>query len=1518
NIDFEGTPFVVQQELTDWLRPTREVGGRQQEGKRIAGISSFGAGGANAHVVIEEYSAPEVQHTDSGPALIVLSARNEDRLNEQVRQLRDAIEAQPELSLADLAYTLQVGREAMEERLGLVVSSMEELRRKLDAHAAGDSVDELYRGQVKRNKEALAGLSGDEDTAAMADAWIAKGKFDKLLDLWVKGMAVDWQRLYGAQRPQRISLPTYPFARERYWLDVSASAAAPAAKGGHLHPLLHRNTSSFAVQRFSSHFSGEEFFFADHAVKGTRILPGVAQLEMARHAMSLAMDEDCLLQLRDIAWLRPVVAGADGVELHIALLPQASGDIRFEIYSDAEGDEPRVHCQGAVVMVAGGPSATAAMHDLVALRAQCSVAHLDATQCYAAFDRMGLHYGPAFQGLNELLIGDGEVLARVALPASAPADGYGLHPSLLDAALQATLGLLRSAGHADDGSLWLPATLGSLDLLAPCGADMWAVLRSSAGKATGGALPSAIDVDLCDEHGNVCVRLSGLGLHAAAPIAEAGTALQTLLAKPVWEAKPVAVDSATGRSFARHLVMLCGLDAAATRQVQAELPDVTCVAFAVDENLAQSYASAAETLLAQLQSLSRQPGQHRVQLLVPQLGTARLMAGLGGMLRTAQRENPSLLGQVIQVEPGQNLPQAVRDNRDSPAADLRYIGGERQVGGWAEWVGVADAASPWQDQGVYLITGGAGGLGLIFAREIARQAKGARLVLTGRSPLNASAQAALDELAAMGAEPQYRQLDVGDSQAVTRLVGELVEAFGGLDGVLHSAGVLRDSFILRKTREELQDVLHAKVAGTLNLDAATRDLALDCFICFSSIASALGNVGQADYAAANGFMDAFAHFRDGLVAQGLRQGRSLAINWPLWEEGGMQVDAATRRYLLQEIGMTPLRSASGCTALVQALASGLPQVLVAEGHVERLKASLLTDAPAKPAVTQAEPAPVQPGEDLRDRTVRHLVRLLSATLKLPPHKIDAQVALEAYGIDSVLVMDLTQKLEKTFGPLPKTLFFEYQTIAALSGYFLQSHHARLVDLLGEKHALPLPSVAAGPHGAVVPAVRKRLRSGMRLDSRLALRNAGNATGEIAIIGLSGRYPQAGDVAAFWSNLSTGKDSITEIPASRWDWRTDFDEDRSKAGKTYSKWGGFIEGVDEFDPLFFNISPREAELMDPQERLFLQCVHATLEDAGYTRDSVAADQNVGVFVGVMYEEYQLYGAQEQARGHKLAVFNSPASIANRISYYCNFSGPSLALDTMCSSSLTAIHLACQSLRQGNCTVAVAGGVNVSVHPNKYLMLAQGKFISGKGRCESFGEGGEGYVPGEGVGAILLKPLAQAQADGDHIYGVIKASAINHGGKTNGYTVPNPNAQAKVIARALRDGGIDARDISYIEAHGTGTSLGDPIEIAGLAKAFSQWTQDKQYCAIGSAKSNIGHCESAAGIAGVTKVLLQLKHRQIAPSLHSSILNPNIDFEGTPFVVQQELTDWLRPTREVGGRQQEGKRIAGISSFGAGGA
>ncbi|HHI94665.1 MAG TPA: hypothetical protein ENK04_14335, partial [Gammaproteobacteria bacterium] len=522
-----------------------------------------------------------------------------------------------------------------------------------------------------------------------------------------------------------------------------------------------------------------------------------------------------------------------------------------------------------------------------------------------------------------------------------------------------------------------------------------------------------------------------------------------------------------------------------------------------------------------------------------------------------------------------------------------------------------------------------------------------------------------------------------------------------------------------------------------------------------------------------------------------------------------------------------------------------------------------------------------------------------------------------------MITQLTSQLEKHFGSLSKTLFFEYQSIAALTGYFLDNYKASLIKLMGVSKAEPAKDktdyATEAEHQVPVGHINLRRRS-RDIPKKQPIPESESHTLDIAIIGISGRYPQARNLDEFWDNLRNGKDCITEIPIERWDHRQYFDEDKNKPGKTYSKWGGFLDGVDEFDPLFFNISPKEAELMDPQERLFLECVFEAMEDAGYTRDTFGLQQlantkrDVGVYVGVMYNEYPLYGAQRTIQGNPLAISGSSSSIANRVSYYFDFHGPSMAIDTMCSSSLTAIHLACRSLQHGECGVAIAGGVNVSIHPNKYLLLAQTGFASSKGRCESFGEGGDGYVPGEGVGAVLLKPALQAVEDGDNIYGIIKATAINHGGKTNGYTVPNPNAQADVIGQVFKKSGIDPRRVSYIDAHGTGTSLGDPIEISGLKKAFETYTTDKQFCAIGSAKSNIGHCESAAGIAAISKILLQIKHKKLAPSLHSEELNSNIDFENSPFVVQQQLADWKRPV--LG--EQEYPRLAGVSSFGAGGA
>ncbi len=344
-------------------------------------------------------------------------------------------------------------------------------------------------------------------------------------------------------------------------------------------------------------------------------------------------------------------------------------------------------------------------------------------------------------------------------------------------------------------------------------------------------------------------------------------------------------------------------------------------------------------------------------------------------------------------------------------------------------------------------------------------------------------------------------------------------------------------------------------------------------------------------------------------------------------------------------------------------------------------------------------------------------------------------------------------------------------------------------------------------------------------------------------------------------------------------------------------------------------------MDPQERLFLQTCWETIEDAGYTPKSLAEArgrnkrQRVGVFAGVMHKDYTLVGAEASSEDHVFPLSLNYAQIANRVSYFCNFHGPSMAVDTVCSSSLTAVHLAAESIRRGECESAVAGGVNLSLHPNKYLTYGLWDMFSTDGVCHTFGKDGDGYVPAEGIGAVLLKPLREAVKDGDRIYAVIKGSAVNHVGTVSGISVPSPVAQADLIEECLDKAGIDPRTVSYIEAHGTGTSLGDPIEVQGLVKAFRQYTQDKQFCSIGSVKSNIGHAESAAGISGLSKVALQLHHKTLVPSLHSEELNPYLDFEQSPFYVQHHTEAWQQPSVTENGNETVYPRRAGISSFGA---
>ena len=1548
NIDFDGSPFYVARKLAPWSRPTG-AGGTATP--RIAGISSFGAGGSNAHVIVEEYisvrSCADVLPSEGGPAAVVLSARTDDGLRAQADQLlRWTTEGEGAATeLADIAYTLQTGREAYEERLGLIAATTGELTVKLRAFLDGEEgVTGLYRGRVERRQGTLAVVTAEADQARTLAAALVQRAYGELLTLWTTGLVVDWTKLHDEAAPRRVSMPTYPFQGERHWLVSGAATEQGQLMGpAQLHPLLHVNTSTLDGQRFTSVYTGEEFFLRDHQVRGRRVLSGAACLELARAAVAASLDEPySISSIRNVVWTRPVTMHERGLTVQVRLRPTEHDEVGFEILGSggsATGTADVVHSEGVVRVTSHPATVTAEVRvDLSRLRDECRNAGPDADELYATCVARGITYGPAHRGIQRLWTGAGQVLARIALPSTVrdTRDTYGLHPSIVDSSLQACAGLLSVADSEE--SLLLPFALDEVEILGPCPPEAWAWLRDSAGREGDGL--RRIDIDICDDDGRVGIRLKGVALRAH----PAPTTTRELFAAPHW----VAEDPAPATDPAPEgLVLVAELpEVAAALEAQDTRRVVRLKSSALD--IGDRYTDYALHVFDEVKRLLGEPARHPVRVqLVASAVEPSLWTGLAAILKSAGLENPRLLGQLVLVdhrdEPERAASQVMADRAVLADFGVRYLGGIREVLKWREEdFDRRSAVMPWKDGGVYLITGGAGGLGTVFANDIALRVRGVRIVIAGRSPHDAHKDALLEQLRRHGAETIYVQADVAVKADVVTLVRETRERYGRIDGVLHAAGFANDAFVIRKDADEFSRVLAPKVAGLVHLDEATQDADLDFLVAFSSVAGALGNVGQADYAAANAFMDAFAAHRNALVARGERQGRTLSVAWPLWADGGMQVDAVTERSLHDRFGLVPLPDGDGVRALYLALASQSDQVMVLSGDRPRiaqtLLAGLLVDGPAPRSLPSPEVVAgalsdgnrvTVPTDGLDENTAQQAVayfkRLLASAIDLPAARIDAEVSLEDYGVDSVMTMEMTRTLEGVFGSLPKTLFFEHQTIAALTRHFLETYPGRVREFLpsaGVRRQVPTTVAPVDHEQPVLGAGRTWPLRSASPAKNTADSAPGTETGDIAIIGLAGRYPQARDVREFWQNLAAGKDCVTEIPGDRWDHKRFFDPDKGAPGKSYSKWGGFLDGVYDFDPQFFNISPREAEIMDPQERLFLQCVHDTVEDAGYVRDTGKdrtgnlLDGRVGVFVGVMYQEYQLFSALSQEVGATPIVSGSSASVANRVSHVFNLRGPSMSVDTMCSSSLMAVHLACQSLKSGDCDTAVAGGVNLSLHPNKYLLLSQSRLASSSGHCASFGAGGDGYVPGEGVGAVLLKPLARAIADGDRIYGVVKGTAANHRGRTNGYSVPEPLGQADVVGEALTRAGVDARAVSYIDANSTGTPLGDPIEIAGLCKAFGPYTDDRGFCAIGSVKSNIGHAESAAGIAGITKVLLQLQHGHLAPSLHASTLNPHIDFEQTPFVLQQELSEWPAPVSADGTRSAL-PRVAGVSAFGAGG-
>ena len=996
-IDLADTPFRIQAETTPWPR--------RRDRPRRAGVSSFGFGGSNAHVLLED--APVVLASQTGAGLLVLplSARTEASLRAYAGDLADWLDAEgASVPATDLAHTFQVGREAMAERRAILADDRDTLRAALRAVAAGEPHPALVAPDA---------AAGSDDAAGLAARWAA-------------GEAVDWRALATAGgSPRRIHAPLYPFTRERFWMD---DAVAVKDGGPVPHPLLHRNVSGFEGPRFRTVLGESAFVWADHHVGGVQVLPGTASLEMARAALALAEPDAPAagVRLEAIAWTRPLRFQGRPVTVEVRLTRGPDDAVAFAVAE--AGAAP--HAQGRLVRLRDAPPPPL---DLEALRRGLPE-DVAVDVCYRRLVDSGVSHGPAYQALSRVWRGKGQVLAHLKLPRRLlpTLDAMALHPVLLDAAIQAWVAL----DDAPTAGAAVPFTCRAVSLHAPCPATVWAHVRTTPGTVASESVRH-LDITLCDKDGAVCVVFHDLVLRLMRPDVrpatdEIDTASPVVLARPVWRPAPLARAPARAGPTT---VLLLGWAQAVADDLSAR---TGLAVAALPEAGADDLAASATTLILDLnRRLARVLGEakgapHQVLVVAPETVPAPLTAPLAACLRTAAVENPKVGGAVITVPAGL-APAALADlitaeaTRADTATEVRHDRGQRE----AMRVDVFDppaAPGPAIDpDGAYWITGGLGGLGLIFAEWLA--ARGARsIILSGRRA--AEPDAASDRLAALrrrGIAVLVAACDVTDAAAVGQVAHWIETQVAPLKGIIHAAGVLDDGYILTRDMAAGAAGLAPKVAGLVNLDAATADAPLDFMILCSSVAAAFGNPGQSLYAGANAFMDAFAEQRAAHVAAGTRAGRTVAVSWPLWAEGGMTVDAATLAAMARRLGVEPLPTAAGLAALNRILAAPDPapsRLIVLHGDEARIHAVLAAQgAPAAPPSDPppsdpppSEAAPSEAAGDLTARAADFVREVLADVLRMEPDQIRTNRKLEEYGLDSIVIVETTNRLEEALGP----------------------------------------------------------------------------------------------------------------------------------------------------------------------------------------------------------------------------------------------------------------------------------------------------------------------------------------------------------------------------------------------------------------------------------------------------------------------------------------------------------------------
>ncbi len=1559
------SPFKIAHKTQKWEVP--------YDKKRIAGISCFGYGGANAHLVLEEYQENhKVEWQSEQSNVFLYSAKTKEQLIVYVKNHIAYLEQKQQDStffLDSYAYVLQTGREELEERLTVVASTIKELITILRNYDQKRNTDTFFTGSAETYQNMLQVLNTGVSWINYEKQIYENRDFKALAVLWANGAIFDWKKLYDGRVPAKIAVPEYPFKKTRYWLPNGTGKSCKSTFHC-IHPLVDENISTIDRTIFRKSLSQDDFFIRDHKIQENTILPGVAYLEMVRAAGEL-VQENTIRTIEDVIWAAPINVGKSAKDSFIELR-KIKDKLDYKVYYKEHG-QTIIASQGKLSMLSSADCSSAKIFDITQLRNTFDN-QLIHSELYSYFAKLGFAYGESFKCIQSIESNATEALGKYKVPQidNILDSGFKLLIPAMDGALQTIMGTGSSSSDGEEKQ-FIPFALKKLIIFDAVPQEGYAYIRLHSQTEDGSV--RKFDISILGEDGQEKVRFEEFTSRSIEAQKKNNTSqIEQLHYKKEWkESNPncvaikdqestLAIVIGNVLEAGKYQIELNNLGVTEHRFIQSsnEYQKVDQNTYAIRTTVYEDYLKALQdfklnnyreitiyhtfaTDEMRMNTLSRKErldyGFFSMSCLVKALVNCNVSAivklayiytekqdyiqpeneMINGMIKSITSLNHNILIKTIAVETNGSNDMIARivlemQSKEAYEPGQIWLKQNKRFERVLKKLSIENQDSlTYLSQGdTVIITGGLGKLGKIFTSYLAQ--KKINVILTGRRDSSSETEW-LDSIRRCGVKVFYIQSDIAVYEEAKIMYEKAKEYVGEISGILHIAGTAGEETIDRADWNSYKQPLQAKVYGTMNLDAVLQKEPLKCVVYFSSIASSIGDYGGCAYACANEFLNAYAQERNEFVNKHYSSGKTYSIQWGIWADGAMKLPDGNKDQYFDITGMVPIPKDQGIGMFQNILAQAESSIIAVTGNeaqTDRIMGiqdkARTNDKPLDEEKTTVQAVKSNTSFSLQDKTKNYLRTVIANAIKTEEQNIRDKTTFDKLGIDSFMVMEIHEILEQHFEGLSKTIFFEYHTLLELTGFFLGEHKEELEKMF---QADIEETVTEYEEYEEYKEVAEEIKH----------KSDESDNYEIAIIGMSGRYPMSENIEELYQNLKAGKDCIEEIPKERFDYREFYDEKGGK-GKITCKWGGFIKDADKFDEEFFGIVPKVASIMDPQERIMLEVAWQAIEDSGYKPEDLTIpnkdtrSNDVGVFIGMMYDDYKVIETQELVNHNYDALteyWNSP--IANRISYIFDFRGPSYVIDSACSSSLTTIHMACESIRHGECKYAIAGGVSLSLHPSKYIRLSEFGMSSPTGRCKSFGQGADGYVPGEGAGAVLLKPLVQAESDGDNIYAVIKGSSVNHGGKVNGFTVPNPSAQSDVIVHALEAGNVEARSISYVETHGTGTKLGDPIEIRGITKAFN--TKDKQFCKLGSIKSNMGHCEGAAGIASITKVALQLKNRQLFPSLHSEVENELIDFKNSAFTIQKKLEYWEQPCIERDGNKITFPRRAGISSFGAGG-